>query len=327
MIGVSAVLACNVRRLYRLFAARRSAQRHRPAHRRSPCCCRFPRRNVARRSCSIGGVFPTAAAARRLFVAAHLSRAGRSIAALIALHLAIVWRQKHSQFPGPGRTERNVVGSPLFPHYAAKSIAPAVRHRRGARGARRARADQSDLAVGSVRAVARASSPGATRLVHRLARGRAAARAPRCAVHLWGHTIPSPFWPAVLLPLVLVRRVRCCGRGSTRRCGAIARSHQLLDNPRDVPWRTGVGVACSSSRSGLRWPAATTCRHATCTSPITAITHVLSSLLHARSDLGRSSVLRVRRELRERAAACDKAPRVRVCAATHAAASKKSRLP
>ena len=33
----------------------------------------------------------------------------------------LVWYQKHTQFPGPGRTEHNVVGYPLFPVYMAKA--------------------------------------------------------------------------------------------------------------------------------------------------------------------------------------------------------------
>lgn len=32
------------------------------------------------------------------------------ILALIGIHLALVWYQKHTQFPGPGATEKNVVG-------------------------------------------------------------------------------------------------------------------------------------------------------------------------------------------------------------------------
>ncbi len=38
------------------------------------------------------------------------------------MHLAIVWRQKHTQFAGPGRTEHNVVGSRLWPTYALRSL-------------------------------------------------------------------------------------------------------------------------------------------------------------------------------------------------------------
>src|SRR3954451_2188422 len=44
------------------------------------------------------------------------------IATLITVHLSITVRQHHSQFPGPGRTERNVVGTPMWPGYALRSI-------------------------------------------------------------------------------------------------------------------------------------------------------------------------------------------------------------
>ncbi|MPZ67061.1 MAG: cytochrome b, partial [Pseudonocardiaceae bacterium] len=40
------------------------------------------------------------------------------IFALIAVHLALVWFQKHAQFPGPRRTERNVVGVRILPTFA-----------------------------------------------------------------------------------------------------------------------------------------------------------------------------------------------------------------
>jgi ubiquinol-cytochrome c reductase cytochrome b subunit len=33
----------------------------------------------------------------------------------------MVWYQKHTQYPGPGRTEKNVVGYPLMPVYMAKA--------------------------------------------------------------------------------------------------------------------------------------------------------------------------------------------------------------
>ena len=72
--------------------------------------------------------------------------------ALIGVHLALVWFQKHTQFPGPGRTETNVVGVRVVPVFAVKSGAffAMVRHS-GPDG--RAVADQPDLAVGPVQAV------------------------------------------------------------------------------------------------------------------------------------------------------------------------------
>ena len=42
--------------------------------------------------------------------------------ALITVHLMLVWYQKHTQYPGPGRTEKNVVGYPLMPVYRQKLV-------------------------------------------------------------------------------------------------------------------------------------------------------------------------------------------------------------
>jgi ubiquinol-cytochrome c reductase cytochrome b subunit len=44
------------------------------------------------------------------------------IAALLVFHLGIIWRQMHTNYPGPGRTDRSIVGSRLWPSYAAKSV-------------------------------------------------------------------------------------------------------------------------------------------------------------------------------------------------------------
>ena len=57
----------------------------------------------------------------RLFIT-HVLIVPVVIAVLITLHLAIIVRQKHSQFRGPGRTERNVIGTPLWPAYAFRAL-------------------------------------------------------------------------------------------------------------------------------------------------------------------------------------------------------------
>ncbi len=56
------------------------------------------------------GDFPGDLIIPRLYVA-HVLLFPGIILALIAGHLALVWYQKHTQFPGPGRTEQNVVAS------------------------------------------------------------------------------------------------------------------------------------------------------------------------------------------------------------------------
>ena len=43
------------------------------------------------------------------------------ILALITAHLFIMVQQKHTQFSGHGRTEKNVVGSPMYPTFIAKT--------------------------------------------------------------------------------------------------------------------------------------------------------------------------------------------------------------
>jgi ubiquinol-cytochrome c reductase cytochrome b subunit len=59
-----------------------------------------------------GGEFPAHDILSRLFVV-HILIIPAAIATLLAAHLAILWRQKHSQFAGRGRTNENVVGSRL----------------------------------------------------------------------------------------------------------------------------------------------------------------------------------------------------------------------
>ena len=55
------------------------------------------------------------------FYIVHVLLIPAILLALIALHLLILVKQKHTQFPGPGRTEHNVVGNRLFPTFAAKA--------------------------------------------------------------------------------------------------------------------------------------------------------------------------------------------------------------
>ncbi len=55
------------------------------------------------------------------FYTVHILLVPGIILALVTVHLMLVFYQKHTQFPGPGRSEKNVVGYPLFPVYTAKA--------------------------------------------------------------------------------------------------------------------------------------------------------------------------------------------------------------
>lgn len=67
-----------------------------------------------------GGEFPGTEFISRIY-GIHILLIPGIILALVTIHLIMVWHQKHTQFPGPGRTNNNVVGYPLLPVYMAKA--------------------------------------------------------------------------------------------------------------------------------------------------------------------------------------------------------------
>jgi ubiquinol-cytochrome c reductase cytochrome b subunit len=68
------------------------------------------------------GPFPGGEAfSSRLYIA-HVFVIPALIATLIAAHLTMIVRTRHSQFPGPLRSERNVIGIRAWPGYAFRSI-------------------------------------------------------------------------------------------------------------------------------------------------------------------------------------------------------------
>ncbi len=67
-----------------------------------------------------GGEFPGSDIIPRLFTV-HVLIVPALILALVAVHLVLVVVHKHTQYPGGGRTDKNVVGFPLFPVYTAKA--------------------------------------------------------------------------------------------------------------------------------------------------------------------------------------------------------------
>jgi len=67
-----------------------------------------------------GGEFPGNVIIPRLYIA-HVFLIPGLLLGLIAGHMVLLVYQKHTQFPGPGRTNDNVVGYPLLPQYAAKA--------------------------------------------------------------------------------------------------------------------------------------------------------------------------------------------------------------
>ena len=186
-----------------------------------------------------GGEFPGSAIIDRLY-AVHILLVPGIILALITFHMMMIWYQKHTQFPGPGRTEDNVVGSRLFPGYAAKAggfffLVFAVLAALGGLAqinpiwlygpynpAQVSAGSQPDWYIGFL--------DGSTRLM------------PNWEFRGLGHTIPfNVMLPTVVLPGVLFTLMALYPWIEARR-NKDTRVHNLLDRPRDVPFRTGVGV-------------------------------------------------------------------------------------
>ncbi len=97
-----------------------------------------------------GGQFPGDALIPRLYII-HVLLIPGLLLGLITAHMLLLVYQKHSQWPGPGRTNENVVGYPLLPVYMAKAggfffIVFGVTALMGG-----ADADQPDLALRAVR--------------------------------------------------------------------------------------------------------------------------------------------------------------------------------
>ena len=67
-----------------------------------------------------GGGFPGMEIMPRLY-SVHILLLPALLIALFTAHIVLVAVQKHTQYPGPGKTNDNVVGFPVMPVYAAKA--------------------------------------------------------------------------------------------------------------------------------------------------------------------------------------------------------------
>ena len=188
---------------------------------------------------AFGGNYPGPNIIGRLFVL-HVLILPAAIVGLLSVHLAVVWRQKHTQFRAPGRHEDNVVGTRLWPTYAVRSVSlffgvGAVLVLLGGlvqinpiwlygpyRPAAVTTAAQPDWYMGWME--------GALRLM------------PSGDLHLFGYTVPNPFFPGVLLPGLTFAGLYLWPV-IERRVTGDRDAHNLLDRPRDRPWRTALGSA------------------------------------------------------------------------------------
>jgi ubiquinol-cytochrome c reductase cytochrome b subunit len=187
------------------------------------------------------GQYPGSGAIESRLYILHVFLLPAVMATIIALHLALVARHHHTQFPGRGRRESNTVGAPMWPAYALRAtglmlITFAVLVALGGLVQinpvwqwgpyeldRATNGAQPDWYLGWL--------IGGLRMM------------PSVDVRAFGRTlIPNPFWGGVLFPAFVFGYLLAhpwLERTLTRDRAA----HHLLDRPRDHPWRTAFGAA------------------------------------------------------------------------------------
>jgi ubiquinol-cytochrome c reductase cytochrome b subunit len=188
---------------------------------------------------AFGGEFPTEGVISRLFVL-HVMLLPGLLIALISAHLAILARQKHAQFATSRSTERNVVGKPFWPSQALKSlglllITGSVLAFMGGLIQINPVWDYGPFDPTVVSAPAQPDwyigwLEGALRLF------------PPLDITIFGLLIPSPFIPGVVVPGIAFGLMAAWPFLEAKLTGD-KEEHHLLDRPRDVPFRTGIGVA------------------------------------------------------------------------------------
>ena len=188
-----------------------------------------------------GGEFPGHDLIPRLYTI-HILVVPGLILALVGLHLFFVVLHKHTQYPGSGRTDSNVVGYPLFPVYTAKAggfffivfsvialmaatmtINPVWNY---------GPYDPSPVSAGSQPDWYMLFLDGALRLMP----GQA-------EVVIGGFTLSlNILIPAMVIPVVLFTALAAYPFIEAAVTGD-KREHHVLDRPRNVPFRTAFGVS------------------------------------------------------------------------------------
>ncbi len=189
-----------------------------------------------------GGEFPGTIILERLYIV-HVLLIPAALLALITVHMGLLVKQKHTQWPGPGRTNNNVVGVRMFPGFAAKAggffmiVFSMIALLAGLfqinpiwlfgpyKGSVVSAASQPDWYVMFL--------DGSTRLMP--------AWEIRFSAFGNMYNIPPIFWPTVVLPGILTV-LPLIYPFIEARLTKDKLHHHLLQRPRDVPARTALGM-------------------------------------------------------------------------------------
>ncbi|MFT4010497.1 MAG: ubiquinol-cytochrome c reductase cytochrome b subunit [Nocardioidaceae bacterium] len=198
-----------------------------------------------------GGEFPGDSIIPRLY-AVHILLVPGLILALIGAHMVLLVYQKHTQWPGPGRTNENVVGYPMMPVYAAKAggfffIVFGVTALMGALMSinpvwRFGPYNPSQVTAGSQPDWYMGVAEGLLRIM------------PGWETHIWGKTISwNVMIPGQIMPMAIFMTVLFYPFIEAWITGD-KREHHLLQRPRNAPNRTAF-LTSTMTLYGLLWAA------------------------------------------------------------------------
>jgi len=196
-----------------------------------------------------GGPFPGNDIIPRLYII-HVLLIPGILLALITAHLFIMFHQKHTQMPGKGRTDTNVIGAPMYPYFMAKTGAFFF-------------FIFGILALGSTFAqvnpiwlygpytpvgISSGSQPdfymgfleGSLRM------------SPSWTWDLAGHTVPWDVLIPALVPLGLIITGAALWPFIEQWATGDRREHHVNDRPRNAPTRTAIGIA-TVTFYGILW--------------------------------------------------------------------------
>ncbi|MCL8027055.1 cytochrome bc1 complex cytochrome b subunit [Nocardioides bruguierae] len=198
-----------------------------------------------------GGEFPGESIIPRLYTI-HVLLIPGVLLALIAAHMLLLVSHKHTQWPGPGRTENNVVGYPLMPVYMAKAggfffiVFGVTALMGGLLGInpiwKYGPYDPTKITAGLQPDWYMGWPDGALRIM------------PGIESHIGGYTIAwNVFLPIIVLPGVMFTILMLLPFLESWITGD-KREHHLLERPRNAPTRTAVMVSLMTFY-GLMWAA------------------------------------------------------------------------
>lgn len=188
-----------------------------------------------------GGDFPGEIIIPRLY-ALHILLIPGIMLALIGVHMALVWFQKHTQFPGPGRTEKNVVGVRVMPVFAVKSGAffAMITGLLGLMGGLLQINPIWVLGPYKPSQISAGSQPD----FYMMWTDGLARTWPAWEFYIGNYTIPQSVWVAMGMGLVFV--LLMAYPFIEKKLTGDDAHHNLLQRPRDAPTRTAVGAAAIS---------------------------------------------------------------------------------